>query len=1296
MRPLAIAAPSWHLLLLCLLLALVVAKDEPKLSVTKFDKPPLGLSYFEDSDVIMFHDVKEGNIYRSSNAGAKWVKVDSIPEGKALGLFLHRFDSKTAFVVTKGHSHFKTGDRGESWAKFDTGVSPSRFQPDVFIFHAEDPDRIIFNGMNCDGIFCDEQASYTTDGFKKTKLLRSFTSGCWWAKSSKEFTTGDTNHDKNRVLCIIKDPFSLFKEDQRLVISDDFFAVVDKKIQEFEPNMDTNKGVAGVVNMAIIKKYLLVATSSPKSDEMALYISDDTLKWHRAMIPTNDKHDHSHQINQGAYTILESTNYSIQMDVMTSHPSNPMGVLFTSNSNGTYFTENVAYTNRNVKGNVDFEKISNIQGIFMVNVVENGHEVEKKGKSKIIISQISFDDGRTFEPIKAGDDRLHLHSVTELDNIGRVFSSPSPGLVMGNGNTGKALEKFADANLYVSDNAGLTWREALKGPHKYEFGDSGSILVAVKDSRKADITDFSYSLDHGEKWKSVALPEKLSIKPDLLTTTLDTTSLKFLLLGENKGIYYMIAIDFEELGKKTCEDTDMEDWHARVDSDGKPTCIMGHKQTYRRRKKSADCFIKSNFKDPVPKIEDCECSDVDFECDYNFQRDPEDKTKCKQAGRIPTPDGACKKSEDSFKGSSGWRLIPGNTCKRKKGEQKDDKVDRKCSEGGTSKPAPPASGEVSSTEFTFETDLKDLQKIYLERGDASEADDETIIARPAEHEGRNRMKIEHRLWLSKDHGKKWKTILEGEKIEGIYPHQYFKDVVYFTTKGEKVIYSMDRGQTFHSFKAPTPANGSPLNFHPDKKDWLIWMGKSCDKIGGDESCYPQASISTDRGDHWTTLLRYAERCEFTGHSAYKFRTIKQVVCLAREQERKDAALTIMSSDDFFKDDKMVFKDSVTNFATMSEFIVVAGTDKKDGNMHALTSLDGKHFEKARFPYNFHEGHENEYTVLDSSTHAVNLFVRTEGGADRQFGSIIKSNSNGTSYVLSASNVNCNEETYVDFEKVSGLEGVTLINVVTNTKKGEKTKRLQTKISHNDGSEWGYLAPPSKDVEGKSFKCSSSKGDEACALHLHHYTERDDTRRTFAADTAVGLLFGIGNVGSTLGNMKDADTFMTTDGGITWTNVKKGHWTWQYGDQGSIIVLVKRATRGNPVKTDSVSYSVDEGKTWKDYKFTDSQVTVMDITTLKSGTSRNFLVWCKSDKGKLFSVNLDFSGLADKPCKFDKKGDSDYYLWSPKHPLQNDDCLFGHVAKYLRKKTDRKCYNKQNLQRLYEHEDCDCSRRDYEW
>jgi len=70
-----------------------------------------------------------------------------------------------------------------------------------------------------------------------------------------------------------------------------------------------------------------------------------------------------------------------------------------------------------------------------------------------------------------------------------------------------------------------------------------------------------------------------------------------------------------------------------------------------------------------------------------------------------------------------------------------------------------------------------------------------------------------------------------------------------------------------------------------------------------------------------------------------------------------------------------------------------------------------------------------------------------------WGNILKSNSNGTYFGLSIENVNRDERGFVDFEKMIGLDGIALINVVANPDEAKVTgnKDLQTRITHNDGS-----------------------------------------------------------------------------------------------------------------------------------------------------------------------------------------------------------------------------------------------------
>lgn len=69
-----------------------------------------------------------------------------------------------------------------------------------------------------------------------------------------------------------------------------------------------------------------------------------------------------------------------------------------------------------------------------------------------------------------------------------------------------------------------------------------------------------------------------------------------------------------------------------------------------------------------------------------------------------------------------------------------------------------------------------------------------------------------------------------------------------------------------------------------------------------------------------------------------------------------------------------------------------------------------------------------------------------------WGNILKSNSNGTYFGMSAENVNRDDRGYVDFEKMIGLDGIALINVVENPSEATVSgrKKLQSRITHNDG------------------------------------------------------------------------------------------------------------------------------------------------------------------------------------------------------------------------------------------------------
>ncbi|KAJ5489553.1 Vacuolar protein sorting/targeting protein 10 [Penicillium diatomitis] len=1302
--------PRWLLLVVGLLLAwtaqpATAKSDKPKLSSETLNHAPYDLFWFKGSETVLYRDPKKHTAHVSFDGGAKWETVKG-PDGKMEGavalVWEHPHDPNRAYILGAKGQHWITTDRAKTWKAFEIPARPIVEMGILpLAFNGWDEKKVIFMGSDCSGLLgCVPKAWYTTDDFKTVHTLQEFFYSCMWAAGAPQFGQDLDLPDKigDRILCVVpgSKPGS---HTQRLIASDEYFK---DGIDGFEVNLDRGRPVTGSQVIArSVKKYLVVGVVSTGTTEQALFVSDDSREWHRAEFG-------GHRIEQDAYTVLESTNYSIQVDVQTTQHKNSVGALFSSNSNGTYFTPNIEHTNRDDFGFVDFEKVSNIQGIVIVNTVKNWEEVEKSEKTeKKLVSGISFDDGRTFQPLKSDGEKLHLHSMTSYDQlnelpVGHMFSSPAPGIVMGVGNTGEHLKKYSDGDLYVSDDAGLTWRRALKGPHQFAFGDQGGVIIAISDDGKTD--KVKYSLNHGKDWEDdIELEHK--IKPVSIITTPEATSLKFLIVGvsSDKKKAIISSIDFDGLHERKCDKDDLESWWALLDEDRKPKCLMGHKQKFTRRKADAECFIKEDKLD-APIFEPCDCTKDDFECDYNFKRN--EKNECVPAVPLTPPPGECKDKSDKYKGPSGWRLIPGNNCNRVDGHNYDDKIERSCEDtvgapsggGGGSGGGSKGDGKVHAGK-AHEFAGTNLDYFYLERQTSNSGDDETIFLLSGKNE----------VFVTHDHAKTWDQPkdLKGVEIVGIVQHPHYTDGAYFLTAGKTAYSTINRGDTFNKFELPTSVSNrdkgglNPLAFHKKYMDWMIWMGNDDCK---NSDCVPNAYFTKNRGADWEGPdLRGVGSCIFA-YSEKRENSTDLILCEQYEKESKKNNRQLVSSDshvDRFSEPKVI-NDNIAHFVTMDDYIVVATYHTDDHKfLNVSTSLDGRVFAQANFPVNVDV---SQYTVLPGSTDALFLFVQLSNEKERSYGQLVKSNSNGTYFVSSLPAVNVDDRGYSDFEKIANLEGVALANVVANvdevrTKKDSK-KKLRSVITHNDGGQWSFLPPPTKDAEGKKFGCSvtEGKGTETCALHIHGYTERRDWRDTFYSGSAIGVIVGVGNVGPHLSSVDsdDVGTFISNDGGISWTQAKKGRYMFEFGDAGSVIVLVREA---EPTKV--VFYSLDEGKTWTEFQFSDTEVLILDISTVPSDTSKSFVLWVREPKSsnRFATIPIDFSGIWDRECTppDGKDASDDFYLWTPKHPSSDDNCVFGHIEQYHRKRPEKECWvnwRDPHVHRV-ESANCTCTRADFE-
>ncbi|THU94129.1 vacuolar protein sorting/targeting protein 10 [Dendrothele bispora CBS 962.96] len=1250
-------------LLFCLyssLLILLSAAQKPSHSLTSFDNLPARLVFFDDTESVIYFDSVLGNVHVSQDEGKTWSLADGIPRQEALMFIEHPFNRNSAFVLTEGKRHYRTNDRGKTWRPFEMPVKPSLISKPLS-FHAKDPDYILYQGTVCErsgwSIMCYDETYYTKEAFgDDPRLLFKDSSRCQFAHSSLAFKHEAHN---DLIYCVGFDGGDHSLSSSKLFSSTDFF-MTEKKTEDLGIGRDAR----GVFAFTIVAKFAVVALKdvSPHSNgELHLYVTVDTKSWAKAQFP----HASSAQLKENAYTIVESTTHSLGVDVVLGDLG-AVGTLFVSNSNGTYFVESLKDTNRNEMGYVDYEPIYGVEGVGLANVVSNPEAVEGRHSSKQLKSLITYDEGRHWSSLRAPsadvdgkrfpcntadaeDCSLHLYSVTSPHNFGRIFSSPAPGLIMGVGSVGEGLAPYESCDLFLSTDAGINWKMVRKDAHMYEFGDSGSILVAINDEEVTD--ELSYSLNLGKTWDTYKLPVRVRAKA--LVTLPDSTSQKFLLSAQvprqdqsnDIGRYVIIYLDFADTRTRKCEESDFEKWYARAgNSDSE--CLMGHKQWYKRRKPDANCYVGQKFNDPEEHEDNCDCTDLDFECDFNYVRN---NGKCEPVGPEPIPAGVCTGTPDQkYMGSSGWRKIPGNTCEG--GKEKDKKVEKDCSK------AQPPEGQVVHQIFEFPSTV--VQQAYFR-------DSKTILVRLDDGS----------IWQSSNEGYTWNQIQPDERFVAFYHHPYSNDRAYLLTSNNYIYTTTDFGRLWTKIPTPNPPNtfrAQVLRFQP-KSDHLIWIGnENCD--GGSLSeCHAKASYSRDNGKNWTPIESYVVNCAWAADTKLEADPT-EILCESYSIKRgsqnmlsSENKLELIEGKEYYKKKKKLF-DEVVGFAKFSEFLVVAEMLPSRQFLDLQVSLDGVNFAAGMFPPGM-KPDSHAYTVLESSTNSLFLHKTMSEAPFPFWGNILKSNSNGTYFILSAENVNRDDRGYVDFEKVIGLDGIALINVVANPLEATLTgkKALKTKITHNDGSTWKNLSPPQSDSLGNPYPCDTTN----CNLHIHGYTERIDPRATYSSPSVPGLIMAVGNVGEELISYTASDTFLSRDGGFSWEEVHKDAHLWEFGDSGSLLVMAN-----DEEPTDHILFSTDQGSTWREYTFSTEKVRVRVIVTVPSDTSRRFILFGEypGHRSRAVAVHIDFSALVNRQCvlDLDHPANDDFELWSPSEE-RNERCLFGRQTLYHRRIRDAQCY-----------------------
>lgn len=182
----------------------------------------------------------------------------------------------------------------------------------------------------------------------------------------------------------------------------------------------------------------------------------------------------------------------------------------------------------------------------------------------------------------------------------------------------------------------------------------------------------------------------------------------------------------------------------------------------------------------------------------------------------------------------------------------------------------------------------------------------------------------------------------------------------------------------------------------------------------------------------------------------------------------------------------------------------------------------------------------------------------------------------------------------DFAKIEGLPGVYISNQMLarpdssqsdyydlNDATGQPL--VETRMSFNGGGRWQRIPAPA------TFNfplCNRCDGQAECSLHLHGMSSWDSMMLSLPAvysnPSAPGLIMASGNTGIKGVGLDDNDglcTWLSTDGGVTWSDVAMGAYIYEYADWGGFIVMARHPGRTDKA-ADEVLFSYDGGKCWQ--------------------------------------------------------------------------------------------------------------------
>lgn len=1247
-----------------LLANLANAEFVPKVSYRTSKDIGRDILYFDDSTNVI--SLGDNALEMSYDNGVTWNEIDTKGSAPRQILFDEE-DSNRAIVMGSKDIQFVTHDKGATWTSFN--LKPDDPSPNIEL------NRMKWSSKGTDILL---NAEFCNFMLAEPRCETLFYLSQDWLHSDPKRIELDAKHclftdfDLEPTLVCSRSTYNAFGHvvSSQLVTSSDYF-----KTEQVIDYPELSSG--HIVDIRIELSFLIVVVQKDRFNHkslISLVVSKDGTSFDTADLGFTSAY--------GTLHFLPSDPQSIFISILSSNSKkfSRLGAIYASDSSGLRFSK--------LLDNVDLgssSRLEYVNGVWLTRISEEEDAIQDPQDDSMPFlplqktsSRISIDNGLTWDKLRVVDDKsckiedgcsLHLLAYNVIEDKGKYITGPTPGILMGFGGVGENVQFFGKANTYISRDGGVTWRFAFPGPGVHSFGDQGNVIVYIPFSGRSNKPSniIRFSLDQGQNWSEYKLP--VPCYPMELISASDGSKANFVLSGvtEIKDTMQKVvyALDFADAfeGVK-CGDDDMEQVYVRVSPDGgNPTCVYGTKQSFMRRKQDAKCFVQASFDQDIKALEEkCKCTEQDFECSPYFMLS--EKGVC-----VPDPakiSDLCNSESLDVVKLEDKQLVPGNECEE-------------------------SSNFIVESEFKC-SEYKDIQNELRIQSSVTKLEGElaqySYVSPGGDFSDNLVIKTTNGLaHASNDGGTNFVRVPFPEPVLGFYVGPSNGRMIMIT--GDETFYASDNGaNSFVRLKVPGPpaVNVPTISFHATDANRFIWISGDCD--AGSTGC--TAYHTDDFGHSFEKLVDNALRCDFVSPTL-GLMVDELIYCTIAGDDGKKK---LQSSTNFFKSsDESYLFDNIVAYALKEKFIVVATINDDLSTLKAKVTTDGVVFADADFPSDFKVQATTAFTILDSGDQSIFMHVTTNSEAGHEKGALLKSNSNGTYYVLSLPDVNRNLQGFVDYDKVQLLEGLLIANTVSEN---NGAKERKTQISFNDGSQWSYIPPPAVDSEGKDIKCKG-QSLEKCSLNLHSFTERPDYRDTFSSASAVGILIGIGNVGEKLELIESPDdnaAYLSIDGGLSWKEIRKGVYHWEFGDQGSILMLVDAAR-----ETNEIIFSDNEGATWQTFQFTENPVKVLDIATVPYDTSLKFMIFAGSDD-ETQAYSIDFSQYFQRQCQLDLENPNsdDYDFWSPLHPESAEGCLFGHKSMYLRRATGHNdCFiGSAPLQDGYKVvRNCSCTRSDYE-